>query len=202
MANQRTATLRTVERLHAAGKIIGGYTTPGGHRRVRRPPAHVIETALRSLCDRRLHELKSVFFPHFDEVWELSLVLAEISNHDVMSIQHADPDARAVNIEKLKNDSPQKWKLLCCRDLVLDSEKIALMRQGLEPRIRLGTKAQILRLNNISVTQETLAAIQNISVPTLKKRFGSAMVNDVCRLSGYSELPGLFRYRENRRKIV
>jgi hypothetical protein len=194
--------LRTFERLHAAGKIIGGYTTSGGHLRVRRPPAHVIETALRLSCGRQLHEWKHRLFPYFDQVWELSLVLAEISNHDVMSIQHPDPDARAENIEKLKSDSPQKWKLLCCRDLVLDSEKITLMRQGLEPRIRLGTKAQILRLNNIPVTQETLAAIQNISVPTLKKRFGSTMVNDVCRLSGYGELPGRFRYRKNRRKIV
>jgi hypothetical protein len=187
--------------MHAAGKILGAYTSRGGHRRVRRPPAHEIELVLKLLCGRLLHELKGVLFPHFDEVWELSLVLAEVSNHDVLSVTHHNPDVRAANIEKLKTDSPRKWKLLCCRDLVLDSEKLALMRQGLEPRVRLGTKAQLLRLHGEPVNQEKLAAVLSISVPTLKKRFGPAMVRDVCRSSSYGELPGLFRYQKNRQKI-
>jgi hypothetical protein len=203
IAEQRTASLRTVERMCAAGKIHGAYRTRGGQWRVRRLPAHDVETVLKLQRVALLHELKGVLFPHFDEVMELSYVLAGIANDDVLSVQHPSPAVRAANIEKLKTDFPQKWKLLCCRDLVLDPEKIRLMRQGLDSGTRLWTKGEILRLHGYPVNRGTLADILRISRPTLNKRFDPAVVQKVCdrRPSGYGELPGLFRYQKNRQKI-
>lgn len=161
LIRQGTMSLRTFERLHADGKITDAYITPGGHRRVRRPPRHVRESALRLVCEQSLEKLKGALFPYWDELLELICVCAVAEN--IVAVRQG------------------KWEVIRPgASIEIDSQKIKAL---CDPRVRLGLKGEILRLSKIEVTPQTLAVILRVSVSTLydPKHFGRAIVRDVCR---------------------
>jgi AraC-like DNA-binding protein len=188
IAEQQGVSERTIERRLASGKYrgLGFYQTKGGHWRFRKLPSDQVEQIIRAQTAVALRHIKAEFFPHFDEVMELTYVAAGITNDDVRSVTHSNLRIRKRNVEKLKRDEPEKWKLLCHTQFEIDMLKFKYLSKLVqEPRIRLGIKGQILRLHGYEVTPKNLAAILAVSVPTLYRRFGRDVVRQVCQSDSF-----------------
>jgi hypothetical protein len=104
-----------------------------------------------------------------DEVIELKLVLADVTNGDIALVMNPNPIVQKHHIRALKKRAPKKWKLLC-RPVDLSNFK-ELSQRVAEPRIKLLTKARILGLHGKRVTPGNLAAIQNMPRSTFDRRY-------------------------------
>src|SRR4029077_2836385 len=131
-------------------------------------PAQDVETIIRLRNEMLLYKLKHLLFPKLEDVLELKLVLANVTNKDIALVRHPNPIVRKHNIRALKKRAHQKWELLC-RPFDLDYKKLSRLLD--EPRVQLQTKARILDLNGYPVTVGNLAAIQNMPRSTFDRRY-------------------------------
>ena len=179
LAETHGVDIHTVRRWASAGKIPGIYRLGDGRYRFRRLPKEKVDAVIKESIDRNLRHIKAEFFPHLDDVIEMWLVRAGITNDDIAAITHPNPDVRAINIEWLKARYPLKWQLLFCGTPFFSFNAYA---DGLrKPHAQLQLKAEILRLHGYPVTRENLAAILGISVNTLRGRYKAKDLCAVCQ---------------------
>jgi hypothetical protein len=201
LAEIRGDSIRTARRLFESGQVPGAYQTKHGRWRIQKRPAHEVEAIIKWNCARLLHALKHRLFPRLDDVIELTLVLADVTNDDIAAVMNPNPIVRKHNIRALKKRAPKIWKLLC-RPVDLSNFK-ELSQRVAEPHVQLLTKAKILRLHGYPVTRGNLAAIQNMPRSTFDRRYEREreLIRRICGGSGHGALPELFRYQMNRQKI-
>jgi hypothetical protein len=168
LAEIRGISRAQARRLFASGKVPGAYKDRDGWHFPRLSPEDV-ETIIKMHCAAHLYKLKHLLFPRLDEVLELKLVLANVTNNDIAVVMEQDPFIRKHYVRALKKRAHRKWKLLC-RPFDLSNFR-ELSRLVAEPHVKLLTKARILDLHNYPVTVGNLAAVQNMPRSTFDRRY-------------------------------